>query len=330
MQSALKATARAGPNIAFLKYWGNRDPTLHIPNNSSLSLTLAELNTITTVEFSPDLAKDEIWIDGAPAAPAAYARVVAHLDLLRSRAGINHRARVSSHNNFPTGVGLAASASGFAALTLASAKALGLALDERELSRLARRGSGSAARSILGGYVELLAGTKDGDSYAQQVAPQEHWQLLDLIALVSTTPKETSSLDGHRLAATSPFYQARLQAVPQALTQMKEAIHKRDLAILGPLVEAEALSLHTVMMTSRPPLLYWQPATVAVLREMPEWRKGGIEAYFTLDAGPNVHLLTLPEHASNLERALLSVPGVEKVLIARPGDRAKIIDEHLF
>ncbi|MBI2845331.1 MAG: diphosphomevalonate decarboxylase [Chloroflexi bacterium] len=330
MQTPRKASARAGSNIAFLKYWGNRDDSLNLPNNSSLSLTLDALQTVTSVEFSPNLPADEVIIDGQEASPAAYSRVTAHLDFLRSLAKTDFFARVGSRNNFPLGVGLAASASGFAALTVAATKALGLEIEKRRLTRLARRGSGSAARSILGGYVEWLAGSGDEDSYAREIFPKEHWELLDIIAIVSTSAKEISSQDGHRLAATSPFYPMRLQSLPQNLSKMKEAIERQDLETLGPLIENEALSMHSIMMTSKPPLLYWQPATLAVLREIPEWRKGGIEGYFTLDAGPNVHVLTLPQQANEIRSRLEKLPGVQQVLVAQPGEGAKIVAEHLF
>lgn len=326
----MKATALAGANIAFLKYWGNRDPELNLPMNSSLSLTLGELLTQTAVEFSPALVQDEVQINDIEPDPASYQRIVAHLDRLRGRKGINFRARVRSRNNFPAGAGLASSASGFAALTVAAAQALTLAADERELSRLARLGSGSAARSIFGGYVEWVAGESHESSYAQQIAPPGHWEIIDLIAIVSTEQKEASSRDGHRLAPTSPLYPARLASVPQALAQMKDAILSRNFSLLGPLVEAEALSLHAIMMTSQPSLIYWTPETVTVIKAVQAWRKEGLAAYFTLDAGPNVHVLTLPQYAEEVRSRLLHLSGVREVIHARPGPEAKIVSEHLF
>ena len=186
---SLTATALAHPNIALIKYWGNRDEALRLPASGSLSMNLAELETVTTVTFSPELSEDVVYLGGEPQADPTRQRVSAHLDLVRRPAGLKLRARVDSRNNFPMGAGLASSASGFAALTLAGAAAAGLSLSEPALSALARRGSGSACRSIPGGFVEWQAGTDADDSFAFSIAPPQHWALVDLIAIVSQAPK---------------------------------------------------------------------------------------------------------------------------------------------
>lgn len=326
----MKATAVAGANIALIKYWGNRDEALRLPMNSSLSITLDTLLSTSTVMFDGDLEEDEISIDGTQAEAAVRSRVVEHLDRLRRWAGSEERARVASYNNFPRGAGLAASASGFAALTAAATRALGLSPDQRELSSWARTGSGSAARSILGGYVEWRAADRHPDSYAEQIAPPEHWELLDCIAIVSTVPKSVSSAEGHRLAPTSPLYRARLAQVEAALPQVRQAILERDFQRLGELAEAEALSLHAIMWTSRPSLMYWTPETVRVLAAVREWPREGLSAYFTLDAGPNVHVLTMPEHGEEVSRRLAQVEGVQQVRVARPGPGVHLVEQHLF
>lgn len=326
----MKGTAVARANIAFIKYWGNLNDDLRLPMNGSISMTLDRLRTVTTVEFSPALTKDEIEVDGVEPSPGAKGRIVAHLDRLRSLVGESLKARVVSVNDFPTGVGLASSASGFAALTLAAAAALEMGLEDRELSTLARLGSGSATRSIWGGYVEWVAGAKHEDSFASQIAPPEHWEICDCIALVSTDTKEVASSEGHRLAKSSPLYLARLSQVKEDLDRVREAILTRDFESLGSVAEREALSLHAIMMTSQPSLLYWTPATVRVMKEVRNWREEGHYVYFTIDAGPNVHLLTLPSCVEEIERALGKVEGVRQVIVCRPGQGVRLIEEHLF
>jgi len=326
----MKGTAVARANIAFIKYWGNFNDDLRLPMNGSISMTLDRLRTVTTVEFSPALTKDEIEVDACEPSPGAKERIVAYLDRLRSLVGESLKARVVSVNDFPTGVGLASSASGFAALTLAAAAALEMRLEDRELSTLARLGSGSATRSIWGGYVEWVAGAKHEDSFASQIAPPEHWEICDCIALVSTDTKEIASSEGHKLAKSSPLYSARLSQVEEDLDRVREAILTRDFESLGSVAEREALSLHAIMMTSQPSLLYWTPATVRVMKEVRHWREEGHYVYFTIDAGPNVHLLTLPSCVEEIERALGKVEGVEQVIVCRPGQGARLIEEHLF
>lgn len=342
---AMKASARAGANIAFVKYWGQADPELNLPLNNSLSMTLDNAFTLTTVEFLPGLAADVLRLNDEPAGAAATRRVMAQLDRLRALAaaqpapGFGHnpalnpaswRARVESRNSFPTGAGIASSASGFAALTVAAAAGLGLDLTPAELSAMARLASGSACRSLHGGYVEWLAGTSHADSYAVQVAPPEHWRLVDAVAVVSGEAKEVPSEAGHRLASTSPFLAARLATVDGALAACRAAILARDLDALGEAAEADALSLHAVALTSRPSVWYWNCGTQAVVEAVRAWRRDGLPAYFTIDAGPNVHILTLPEHLPAVRARLGEIPAVKEVIVCGPGPGATLLSEHLF
>lgn len=321
----LNATATAGANIALIKYWGVRDPAHNIPLNDSISITLDTTRTVTTVEFDPTLAQDVLSIGGAPAEERALQRASRHLDVLRERAGVTWPARITSKNTFPMGAGIASSASAFAALTVAAAAALGLDLDARELSRIARRGSGSAARSIHGGYVWWHAGTDDVSSYAEQLAPSDHWGLRDVIVIVEEEEKAVSSAQGHRLAQTSDFLQARLAQVERNLPTVREAIRSRDLTMLGPLIEADALAMHFVMMSSTPPLFYWAPATLAVIKAVQAWRGQGVQVYFTIDAGPNVHLLCEADDVQAVIRKVRALPDVRDVIVAGPGSGATII-----
>ena len=324
--SVLKATAAACANIAFIKYWGKRDAELNLPANSSLSMNLDRLTTVTTVEFSPDYADDVIVLDGREEWGAARQRIVAHLDRVRAMAGLRARARVVSENSFPTSAGLASSASGFAALSLAASRAAGLELSLRELSILARFGSGSACRSVPGGFTEWTAGTSSQESFAKQIAPPEHWELRDVIAIVSRAHKRVGSTEGHALAPTSHLYQARVASVADRLAQAKAALLERDLATLGRIIEEDAISMHAVMMTSRPPIYYWLPGSIRLIHEVQDWRAEGLEVYFTFDAGPNAHLICQAADQAEVERRLRDIEDVLEVIVSGPGPGARVIE----
>lgn len=323
-----KATAVAGSNIAFVKYWGNLDDTLRIPINGSISMTLDAAQTITTVTFAAASTQDTLMINDQPAAEAALRRASHHLDHIRRLAHTNLKAHIVSQNSFPTGAGIASSASGFAALTTAAAGALGLQLSNLELSRLARLGSGSACRSIDGGFVEWLPGGRDEDSYAVQIAPPEHWDLVDVIAIVSAEEKKVGSTAGHPLAHTSPFYQARLGELQTTLSRVRKAIFERDLSTFGELLEAEAISLHVAAMTSQPSILYWNAGTVTLMQALRRWRtEDTAVGYFTMDAGPNVHILTEKQYVPALLEQLKTISHVTDVLVCQAGEGARVIDE---
>ena len=324
-----KATAVANPNIAFIKYWGKADEALNLPANPSLSMNLAGLTTVTTVAFRPGQASDMITIDGQSAAGEVRQRVVAHLDRVRDLAGIDDSAWVASRSDFPVGTGLASSSSAFAALSLAASRAAGLQLEEAALSRLARLASGSACRSVPAGFC-LWQGDTDQDSYARQVAPPSHWALCDVVAVVSRAHKAVGSHAGHALASTSPLEGARLAAVPGLLSAVRAAIEDRDLVALGDAAEQDALAMHGVMMTSRPSLLYWLPPTLSVMHAVRSWRQAGLAAYFTLDAGPNVHCLCEARDASSIAERLRNLLGVLDVLVSGPGEGVRLVEYHLF
>ena len=251
MEGGCQARARAHSNIAFIKYWGNRDDALRLPANSSLSMNLAELHTTTTVQWLESLEADTLMINGVVAGEGARQRASSHLDLLRDWLGARMFARVESSNNFPMGTGIASSASGFAALTLAAAAAAGQANGERELSAMARRGSGSAARSIPGGFVEWHVGESHLDSYAESIADADHWALVDVIAVVNRQHKRTGSSAGHSVAGSSVLQRARVETADERLSQARNAILGRDFEKLAEVVEEDSNLMHAVMMTSR-------------------------------------------------------------------------------
>jgi len=321
----LTATAQAHPNIAFIKYWGNRDNTLRLPSNGSISMNLDGLFTRTTVTFSPSAPTDSLILNNKPIVGPGLSRVAYILDIVRGMADLPHRAEVVSENNFPAGAGIASSAAAFAALALASSKAAGLDLSEAQLSVLARRGSGSASRSIPSGYVEWMAGTGDEDSHAVSIAPPEHWALTDCVAVVNAGHKKTGSTEGHALAWTSPLQGARVDDAPRRLDICRRAILDRDFAAFADIIELDSDMMHAVMMTSTPPLMYWQAATLEIFHAVREWRADGLPCAYTVDAGANVHVICPRDQAEAVEKRLRELPGVRDVLVAQVGGAARII-----
>jgi diphosphomevalonate decarboxylase len=328
-----KATARAGSNIAFVKYWGVSDPALNLPLSNSISMTLADAYTTTSVEWDTrgGLAVDEVVVDGRHLDGPAAERVLRHLGRIRTLANVTYRARVVSQNNFPMASGIASSASGFAALTVAGCAALELSLTPTQLSAVARRGSGSACRSLFDGYVEWEKGRDDATSVARQIQPAGHWELIDIVAVVSASAKAVSSERGHLYAATSPFNMARIESLDAALMDVRSALATCDIERLGRVIERDALAMHAVMMTSSPSLLYWQAGTLEILQAVRQWREADrIPVYFTIDAGPNVHLICEPTHRAAVLERLRTLKCVEQTIVSKPGPEPKVLDTHLF
>lgn len=325
MSSNPTATAVAFANIAFIKYWGNRDNNLRLPINGSISMNLDGLYTRTTVSFQPSLPFDELIINGHEVVGKGLERVSYILDLIREKAGVRMNAEVMSDNNFPSGAGIASSAAAFAALALAGSKAAGLDLNERDLSILARRGSGSASRSIPSGFVEWQGGERDEDSFSYSIAPPDHWNLVDCVAIVSSAHKKTGSTEGHAIAGTSPLQSARVADAPRRLEICRNAILKKDFEAFANIIEHDSDMMHAVMMTSNPPLMYWQSATVEIFHQVREWRAGGLPVGYTVDAGANVHVICLSDHAKEVEKRLREIPNVKDVLAAGVGGGAKIV-----
>lgn len=317
-----QATACAYSNIAFIKYWGNRDHALRLPVNPSLSMNLGGLFTRTMVRFSPDLTADRALVDDQVMQGSSLARISAHLDYARQLAGSTLYAEVTSHNNFPAGAGIASSASAFAALSLAAAAALNLNLSEAELSAYARRGSGSAARSVPNGFVVWHMGTDHASSYAESIAPAEHWQLTDLVAIISTGHKATGSTEGHQLADSSPLQAARVATAPARFEDCVQAVLERDFERLARVVEHDSDMMHAVMQTSTPPLLYWLPPTVAIMQRVRQLRAEGVGVCYTIDAGANVHCICLPDALARVRAELSAINGVLEVRAAQPGGAA--------
>jgi diphosphomevalonate decarboxylase len=288
-------------------------------------MNLDGLYTRTTVSFQPSLPFDELIINGHEVTGPGLDRVAYILHIIRGMANIHERAEIMSENNFPSGAGIASSASAFGALALAGSKAAGLNLSEPELSRLARRGSGSASRSIPSGFVEWQVGTTDNDSFAFSIAEPDHWKLVDCIAIVSAAHKKTSSTEGHSIAPTSPLQVARIADAPRRLEICRNAILNRDFDSFASIVELDSDMMHAVMMTSTPVLHYWKPASLDVMNSVRSWRVEGLQACYTVDAGANVHVICPEAEAHTVDKRLHEIKGVENVLVARTGGPAKIL-----
>ena len=324
----MKATAVAPSNIAFIKYWGKKDEVLRLPENGSISMNLDNLLTTTTVEFSETYKKDEVLFNGAKT--NNIDRIINHLNLIKNFAGVNLNAKVVTNNNFPTAAGIASSASGFAALTAAAAAALNLNFSEKQLSILARQGSGSACRSIPSGFVEWLNGDTSETSYGISLYPPEYWDIIDVVAVIDDKEKNIPSTAGQKSARANPFFPARLANIENKIRKIKICLADKDFKAFGELVEAEALELHAIMSTSQPPLFYMAPRTVSLIKWVWEARKNGLPIYFTLDAGPNVHLLCEKKNSENAIDSLKKIDFIKKIIVNCPAKGAKTINEHLF
>ncbi len=328
----MKVTATANANIAMVKYWGKRNDALILPQNGSISMTCDGLQTVTAVDFDKEYGKDSVIINDEE--PQKDERdILGHIERIRKLAGIKEKARVVSQSNFPVAAGLASSASGFAALTLAAANAAGLKLSERELTILSRQGSGSSCRSICEGFAEWYRGSKDdgSDSYAESIATKSHWKELRMIAtIVSEEKKKVSSRAGMKQTVeTCPYYKDWLATVDSDLSTIRNGIRNKDFTAVGATAEANCLKMHALMMTTKPSIIYWIPATLEVIHAVQLMRSEGLECYFTIDGGPQVKVMCLSKDKEEIEKRLLELEGVKKTVVCRPGDGAKIINRGL-
>lgn len=320
------ATARAHPNIAFIKYWGNADDDLRLPVNSSISMNLDGLYAETTVTWDDSLPSDTLELNGKSESGQALDRVSKHMDRIRNRLNRKSFASIKSANNFPTGTGIASSAAAFAALTLAACTSAGENLSERELSTIARTGSGSASRSIPAGFVEWHVADTHDHSYAESVAPPDHWDLVDVIAIVSEQHKKTTSQAGHPTAKTSDLQDARVANARNRLEIVRNAILNRDFPVFADVVEEDSNLMHAVMMTSKPPLFYWKPVTLTIMEKIRDWREEGLNVCYTLDAGPNVHCICIRKDAEIVRQRLTEISGVMEIRLAGAGGAAQIVN----
>ncbi|WOV89016.1 diphosphomevalonate decarboxylase [Sporosarcina oncorhynchi] len=318
----MKATARAHTNIALIKYWGKRDEQLFLPMNNSISITLDRFYTTTSVSFREDLSADVFVLDGKEMGGHEREKISGFLNLVRRTANHQGYAVVDSLNEVPTAAGFASSASGFAALAAASTRALNFTISNEGLSILARQGSGSASRSIYGGYAEWHKGTcQDGsDSFATQILPENAWDLSVLSVMVEARQKKVLSREGmRRTVETSPFYAGWLDSLEIDLSAARDAIHKQDFEQLGTVLERNALKMHATTFGANPPFLYWTGATIDVMQVVQELRENGVLAYFTIDAGPNVKVICQPADEQVVKDRLLELECVQDIFLCHPG-----------
>lgn len=312
-----QVTVSAAANIALIKYWGKTGAPGNQPATGSLSIGIDDLRTMTRLRFA-DADTDIIESD---LDEQAAARIRAFFDDIRNHLEINRNFAVTTGNNFPTGAGLASSASGFAALALAVNALCDLQLSGTELSRLARSGSGSAARSIFEGYVELIPAD---DAWAQQIMAADAWPLDVLVAVTDAAPKTIGSSEAmRRTAATSDYYGRWLDSHAADMVEAKQALADRDFNRLAEVSERNCLKMHATMMTSRPPIIYWQPATLAVMQRVRELRMAGTAAFFTVDAGAQVKVVCEPGATSAVADAL-DLPGISNLIRTRVGGAPRV------
>lgn len=314
-----RGKARAYGNIALIKYWGKRDENYVLPMNSSLSLTLECFYTETEVIFNESSSEDSFYLNDKLQDKTATNKISSFLDLFRKSGNINMKATVNSINFVPTAAGLASSASGYAALAAAANVASGLNLDDRELSMYARQGSGSATRSIYGGFVEWQKGTSEKDSYAIPI-DDARWDIGMVIVIVNSREKSISSREGMKLTVkTSPFYKEWTQSAEDDIKEIKLAIKNRDFEKLGLITERNGLMMHATMLGAVPPISYWEPDSILVMQIVRELRNEGISCYFTMDAGPNVKILCRLSESNKIKNRLRQMFDEEQVIVTGPG-----------
>ena len=336
-----KITVKSPANIAFIKYWGQTKLNLYIPRNNNISMTLSNCQTITTIVRDPKLKEDIIEIQkGDKYSPLlkdthkgknAYDQI----NRIRKMSKSKDKVHIRSKNSFPSDAGIASSASGFSALT----GALLLAFDQKkifddkkEFSKEVRLcGSASAARSIYGGFVELKTGNSHDESYAIQIGDEKHWDLVDIVAIVSQEKKKTSTSQGHAAVDSSPYYKMRLIEMQPRIKTTREAIRKKNIRKLGAATEEDTISLHIVMMTSKPPAYYWEPGTIAVMKSVIDCREQeGLQSYFSIDAGANVHVICEKKDEKEIEKKLKKIPLVKSTIYNEPCEGTHEITKHLF
>ena len=322
------ATAKAHTNIALVKYWGKKDQELIIPQTDSLSLTLNEFYTTTTVNFDNHLTSDLVAIDQQTLSKKEAKKVVHVLDIVRQLSGIKAFARVESINHVPTAAGLASSASAFAALAGAASTAAGLNLSNRDLSRLARRGSGSATRSIYGGLVEWQKGIDDASSFAQPILENVDFPIEMLAVLVDTKKKKVSSRSGMQSSVeTSPYYDAWRQVVANDMIAIKQAIKAKDIDQIGHIAEENALRMHALTFSADPGFTYFNGETLTIIKAVEDLRNQGVNCYYTMDAGPNVKVIYNRGNRNKIVEELSNIVGPERLVVSQPGPGIKIWNE---
>jgi diphosphomevalonate decarboxylase len=337
-----KITTISPANIAFIKYWGRDDHKLFLPKNNNISMNMSGCITKTTVALEEDLKEDivEIKFLGKDFVKLEKNSIKAknifdQINRIRKLSKLNSKVHVKSENNFPADAGIASSASGMSALTGALLLAFeleGKYEDKIEFSRQVRLcGSGSAIRSVYPGFVEMVYDKENKDAYAVQIADANHWGLIDVVAILDPEKKKISSSEGHEIADTSPYLETRITEMQNRIKETRQAILDKDLQKLGPLIEEDCVSMHLVMMTSNPPAFYWNAGTMDIIQDVRKWREEeGLQAYFTIDAGANVHIICEEKDLEKVEKHIKENRYVKWTIINKPCDGTVTSSDHLF
>lgn len=310
-----KYRSKANANIALIKYWGKRDEELFLPYTSSLSLTLDALYTETEVSFV-DSENDIFYLDDEIQGKKETEKISKFIDIFRKKSAIDRRVLVNSYNHVPTAAGLASSASGYAALAASLNKLFELNLDKKELSIITRKGSGSATRSLYGGIVEWHKGNSDETSYAEKVDDGD-FDLAMIIIVVNSNKKEVSSREAMKITvSTSPLYEAYVEDSALDLIEIKKAIENKDIKKIGEISEHNAMKMHSTILSSNPPMLYFEGDSLIAINKIKELREKGYDVYYTMDAGPNVKIVTRKTQAESIKKELLEIFDESKIIIS--------------
>ena len=330
-------SAVSHPNKALVIYWGNENDMLRTPTRSSLSVTLQGINhpldyivSLRTIEASE---RDKIIIDGIEDKGEIRSHFVYHLNAMRRYTGFKEKLEVTTRTSFPVGSGLAGSAASASALAEAFAGLIGKTEDTRLKSIMARRGSGSASRSVFGGFVMWQKGNSDDSSYAMQLFNENHWDLRNVIAVVSSTPKKIRSIEGMKLSKrTCPaeIYSEFVSVANHHIEGISTAVLERDIGKLGALYEKENYLFRQVCLKTTPPLDYWTKVTDNILNKVANLRNDGVPAYAGTDAGPNVHVFTQPNYVERVIRTIQEAEGILDIIHCRVGKGSHLIEEHLI
>ncbi|MGF2145472.1 diphosphomevalonate decarboxylase [Vagococcus fluvialis] len=320
---------RAHTNIALIKYWGKRNDELFLPMNSSLSLTLDAFYTDTEVVLDSDFTSDTFFLNDVKQDEKETEKITKFLNLFRNEVNMETKVCVKSYNHVPTAAGLASSASAFSALAGAMNQASGLNLDPKTLSTYARRGSGSATRSIYGGFVEWYMGEDDLSETSHAIPVDDaSWDIGMIVIAVNTGRKKLSSRVGMKQTiATSPFYSSWVETATSDLTKMKDAIKQKDFITLGEITESNGMKMHATMLGAFPPISYWEPDSVKAIQTVKEIRGMGIPCYVTMDAGPNVKVLCKASDMAKIEELLLKEFKREQIIPTTVGEGIKLLSD---
>lgn len=320
---------RAHTNIALIKYWGKRNDELFLPMNSSLSLTLDAFYTDTEVVLDSDFTSDTFFLNDVKQDEKETEKITKFLNLFRNEVNMETKACVKSYNHVPTAAGLASSASAFSALAGAMNQASDLNLDPKTLSTYARRGSGSATRSIYGGFVEWYMGEDDLSETSHAIPVDDaSWDIGMIVIAVNTGRKKLSSRIGMKQTiATSPFYSSWVETATSDLTKMKDAIKQKDFITLGEITESNGMKMHATMLGAFPPISYWEPDSVKAIQTVKEIRGMGIPCYVTMDAGPNVKVLCKASDMAKIEELLLKEFKREQIIPTTVGEGIKLLSD---